>query len=217
MNAVGWGRVGAVCGLAWPVLVTVAFGLVTGAQAVPTSRRPSAAELRALQTPGPQAWFGEALYVLGALAFLAFAVRLWATLRRVEREPGWLATLALCASIVYVAAKFPQHAAVQAMWAGADPTTAWVFSDQLLYLSLCPLAVALVAASTVILEDGGLPRWLGWLGIPVAAGLVAATVSGNFDLAMPVIGWVAAAGIALLREHPTAVVAEETGTGAPVG
>lgn len=61
-------------------------------------------------------------------------------------------------------------------------------------------ALALLATIVLTVRNRTLPRWLSWCGVPVAAGLVAASVTGAFNLALPYALWIPAAGVVLLRE-----------------
>lgn len=61
-------------------------------------------------------------------------------------------------------------------------------------------AVVMGCASFVILRHGGLPRWLGWLGVGMTVVVVALTAAYIGALAIPaLLFWTVATSIALLR------------------
>ncbi|HET6937749.1 MAG TPA: hypothetical protein VFI19_04060, partial [Nocardioides sp.] len=123
---------------------------------------------------------GAYLWVLGALAFLWFLVRLVGDLRRAEGGSGALSTLASAAGVTFAAVWMGSAAA----YAAVPYSVAWrdaPVTDTDLVRVLPPLGrlalllgggfsgiVLIVAAAAVILKTGVFPRWLAWLGIALS-------------------------------------------------
>lgn len=197
-------RIGASCGVVWFPLLLVANALVGQAapQGGPTPEREIARVLSA--TPPAQAWVGEYLYALAALLFLVFTTRLWAALSRAEGGRGWLSTTALGAGLVYVALKFPQHAALHALWTRAGHgldvqagAALWDTHQDLLLASLYFNAVMTAATAVVALRNRALPGWLGWTAVACAVLLLAAAVTGTFVISFAFAFWVTATAVVL--------------------
>ncbi|MGH2501627.1 MAG: hypothetical protein ACRDID_03825, partial [Ktedonobacterales bacterium] len=117
------------------------------------------------------------VYVWGAVAAatMAFLAGLWRLLRRAAPGFETLATLALGSGMVIWAVALAGLAPVLELGYRAsalDAATAGSLGDMALLgatLSAFPTAVSVGAFSLVILRSGVAPRWVGWLGILVAA------------------------------------------------
>jgi Domain of unknown function (DUF4386) len=155
---------------------------------------------------------GAYLWVIGALAFLWFLVRLRNDLRRAEGRMGSASAVAFGAGVAFVAV-WLVAAALSAVvpWAielrdaplsDPDLVTLLPATGRLLLLLGGGFAgvVVLLAASAAIFRTGVFPRWLAWLG--VAASIVLA-----FDLVYltiwPFWAWVLVASIVMLRRSTT--------------
>ncbi len=210
MNDRTWDRIGAACGVLWFPLLFAANSLV--AQAAPQEGLTSDKEIaRILAAPPPaQAWVGEYIYALAALLFLVFTARLWARLWRAEGGRGWLSVTVLGAGLVYVALKFPQHAALDVLWMRAGHgldvqvgAVLWDTYEDLLLASLYFNALMTAATAVVVLRKAALPSWLGWAAAACSVLLLGAAVMHAFELAFPFAFWVMAAGVVLfLRADP---------------
>jgi hypothetical protein len=163
---------------------------------------------------------GAYIWVLGGLAFLGFVSGLRSVLRRAEGDPGTLSSLVFGAGVVFTAV-WSVSAATLASVAYAvrfsdapvsDPDIVRVLPQLGSLLLLLGGGFAgillLLATSTLIFRTGVLPRWLAWLGIPVAIALVVDVTYMNI---LPFVGWVLVASIVLLRRQEataTAVTSE---------
>jgi len=199
-------RIGAMCGILWLPLELAAFLLVS--RNTPAGGLTSEREIVRILTASPpnQAWAGEYLSALAALFFLVFTTRLWAVLWRAEGGRGWLSVSVLGAGFVYVALKFPQHAALHVLWTRADHgldvqsgSVLWDTYQDLLFASLYFNALMTAATAVVVLRKLALPRWLGWTAIACSVLLLAGTVTHEFAFALPFGFWVMAAGVVLFR------------------
>jgi hypothetical protein len=161
---------------------------------------------------------GAYIWVLGGLAFLGFVSGLRSVLRRAEGDPGTLSSVVFGAGVVFTAV-WSVSAATLASVAYAvrfsdapvsDPDIVRVLPQLGSFLLLIGGGFAgilvLLATSTLIFRTGVLPRWLAWLGIPVAPALLVDVTYMNI---LPFVGWVLVASIALLRRQG------ETATAAP--
>ena len=206
-------RLGAACGLAHVVLEFVGFGIGAASGSYAIDSYSSTAEIaKAIAQPATiGGWIGAYLEVVAFLAFIAFAARLWATLRRAEGEPAWLAATALGAGLLFVGLTLVAFAAGGAAYYraghGLDVQVARALSDvgqACFILTWAVGAVFLGASALVILGWRALPRWLGWSAALLALTLLAAVAVPTSTLAMiPVFlfyGWLVAASIVLLRE-----------------
>lgn len=166
------------------------------------------ADVVAQEAP-PAAFVGLSLDILGSLAFLVFAARLWGTLRRAETDPGWLSTASFGAALLAVAASFVDKTLYYAIFThsghGLDASTATALYAAIsasfgLFTAFAGLFTGL--AALVVLRSGVFPRWLGWLGIVVlvvAVVGVALPASGLGLVAFPlVLVWLASASLLLL-------------------
>jgi hypothetical protein len=159
------------------------------------------------------AWLGGLAW--GGL-FVAFVVGLAEILGRVEGEPRLLATVGLAGGValaavlcvvVLLVTLLVQPRTLEAGIAGVVHDAVFLANN----VSGFPTAVCVGAFSTIVLRDGGFPRWIGWLGIVVvvvhlvSAGAFAASgpwsPTGIFGTAAPVFMtlWVACVSIRLLR------------------
>jgi hypothetical protein len=162
---------------------------------------------------------GAYLWVLGGLAFLGFVAGLRAVLRRAEGDPGTLSSLVFGAGVVFTAVWSVSAAALAAVAFAVEFADAPV-SDPDLVRALPQLGslllllgggfagILLVAATSILaFRTGVLPRWLAWLGIPVAVALVVDVTYMNI---LPFVGWVLVASITLLMRQEATVPEPES-------
>lgn len=200
---------GALCGILGPILSFGGFMLIgsAGFAVQPGASLDDVARVVAQPAP-PLAFAGLSLDVLGSLAFVVFAGRLWGALRKAEGSPAWLSTSAFGAALLAVAASFVDKTIFAAVFAQAGaglepsvaaPLYAAASASFGLFGAFAGLFIGLAAA--VVLQAGVLPRWLGWLGVAVFALSVAGVaVAGVGFLAFPVVLlWMIAASLLLLR------------------
>jgi hypothetical protein len=123
---------------------------------------------------------GDYLSTLSLIAFLWFLGSLWATLRRAEGEPAWLSLVALASGLMIVAtvsAGGGWSLAVFRRDEGLDPELARLLFDQGNFAfanAWAMLASLSLATGVVIIRTRALPHWLGWAGVLIAGGLLAA-------------------------------------------
>jgi hypothetical protein len=153
---------------------------------------------------------GAYIWVLGGLAFLGFLAGLRSVLRRAEGDPGTLSSLVFGAGIVFTAVWSASAATLAAVAYAVEFSDAPVnnpdivrvlpqLGSLLLLLGGGFAGILLVAATSVLVfRTGVLPRWLAWLGIPVAIALVFPVTYMNI---LPFVGWVLVASVALFRRQ----------------
>src|SRR5712691_10442952 len=109
-------RLGAACGIPAVVLSPVGFALISAAGfgGDPTTPREDIARAVA-RGSGEQVLAGAMVDTLGAVFFVIFAARLWATLRRAEGEPGWLSLACFAGALMAIGASFVDKSAVFAL------------------------------------------------------------------------------------------------------
>jgi hypothetical protein len=159
---------------------------------------------------------GGYLEALAALAFLTVAAFLYQVTGR-EREPaGWLPLTAFGSAVLYAvptslaagaAALYgAQHGAGTDTVAALNSLRNFSFFASFLPLGLFTCAVAALALP----RTSALPRWIGWVGLPVGiAQFVGAAGAGaelqNFAMLLW-FAWFVAFGIAMVARRRAAVV-----------
>jgi hypothetical protein len=178
-------RLGAACGIVFPIVMFLAVGNGSGF-----------AVWRAIVAT----W---ALVL--ALPFLAY---LYSLLRRAEGDGGWLATVALVAGVSGIVLKLGSHAPALALHHHhiAKGTQLYKALDDMgggaTVMSLYPLAICCAAVAAVVVRTGVLPRWLGAFALVTAAALA---VNGAFLFAgfvpalLLFLLWTLVTGAILLR------------------
>jgi hypothetical protein len=231
MASVTWARVGAATGSVF-VLLFVA------AQGVAVTETPEIG----LVPPGDIVAFVEAnrlrlglvpiARVLAWSAFIWFMGSLRSALAETEGSPYRLSAVTFGSGILvaglFIAASALQLEIVFGDWSTTDPDAVnarWAIYDVSDgYIGVTPFirAVLLGSASLITLRHGGLPRWLGWVGI--VAGVV--NFMGGFEYVAPegvsitghqlsdlftFLAWIMVASIVLVRspyEHARPPVAD---------
>ncbi len=205
---VGRIAIGDVVGAASGILAFVVLGVsetVQGCLACRASLTDPAEEIaRAVRETRGGIRAGAYLALLGAFLLIAFAGYLRRELRRAEGEGGWLASVAyggglVAAAVALVRASFDLAAAAAAEF-GGDPAVATVYYAlrfEFYFLFAAPMAALVAAASAIALRFGALPRWLGWLGLPVTLFALAPLLPGA--AAFVTFLWASAASLVLAR------------------
>ncbi|MGQ0848551.1 MAG: hypothetical protein ACT4OP_05445 [Actinomycetota bacterium] len=189
LEEVVWERVGAATGLLFVALFLVALGLDVRDFPDPGIAGPGLIATY-VETQRPRMGLVAVLLALSWTAFLWFLGSLRTALARVEASTR-LTSVAYGAGLL-AAGLFFAFTGLQLEILFADFTTfqksaitsRWTLFDAaggLFGITSFPRAVFLGAASLVILRHGGLPRWLGWLG--VAGALL--NLAGGFDYLSP--------------------------------
>ena len=199
--------VGGICGLAAVALLVGSFPF-TGATPEPGASADKVAEY--LDRSSAQTWTGIYLELFGISLLIVFAGRMWAILREAEGAGGWIATTGFGAALAALTVLLVGDATVMgaAFSAGRDGLVTGVVGAMYTvqwYVDLVYGAVNAVffaAAAVLVLRHGALPRWLGWLALVVAVGLVATVPFGPGATMEPphVLGflWIVAASFAMI-------------------
>jgi hypothetical protein len=159
---------------------------------------------------------GAYLWVIGALAFLWFLVRLHHDIRRAEGGTGSLSTLAFGAGVAFAAVWMVSAAVLAAVPYAIELRHAPISDPDL--VRVLPAAgrlllqgggfaglLVVLAASVAIFRTRVFPRWLGWLGIVAAIVLLFDVVYLNI---FPFWTWVFIASVVMLmRREETATTA----------
>jgi hypothetical protein len=195
-------RLGAGCGVLFPIVLFVASGDGDNAFLAPRA----IAGLAALTV---------------AIPFIAYLCSL---LREAEGGAGWLATTALTTGVAGIVLKLSSDMAPLALHRAhvADGTQLHKAFEELAggatVLSLYPLAVFCAATAIVALRTGALPRWLGVAAAVAAAALAVngAFLEASFLPALLVFMlWTLLAGVHLLRRtRPATAAGRVTATAA---
>jgi len=178
-------RLGAACGIVFPIVMFLAVG----------------------NGSGFAAW--RAIVATWALVLaLPFLAYLYSLLRHAEGDGGWLATVALVAGVSGIVVKLGSHAPALALHHHhiAKGTQLYKALDDMgggaTVMSLYPLAICCAAVAAVVVRTGVLPRWLGAFAVVTAAALA---VNGAFLFAgfvpalLLFLLWTLVTGAILLR------------------
>ncbi len=205
MNNARWGQIGAAGGIVFVVLQMAAQALIQVGGAEPPFDAPADTIAFAL---------GDYLSTLSLIAFLWFLGSLWNTLRRAEGEPAWLSFVAAASGLMIVAAVSAGGGWALAVFRkdeGLDPQVARLLFDQGNFAfanAWAMLASLSLATGVVSIRTGALPRWLGWSGVLIAGGLLAArAVWASSGLVFVPFGlcylWLIATSVVLIRRAGT--------------
>ncbi len=166
------GRLAAAAGIAGVVLALAGQVLVLDA---PTIEKPPA-EIRAWAVDNRgMALTAVYLLVVGFTVQLAFWVGVWQRLRRFEGGDGQIAVTGFAGAVLLTAllvAAFGFSAEAAYRGSGMSDEAGRMLNDLVFIsanLSDIATALALAAFGLVIVRDGGLPSWLGWAGLALAA------------------------------------------------
>jgi hypothetical protein len=182
-------RLGAACGIVFPIVMFVAVG---DGNHFATWRAVAATWALVL-----------------ALPFLAY---LWSLLRAAEGEGGWISTTALVAGVSGIVLKLASHAPELAihhdgivkgtpLYKALDNTAGGAT-----VVCLYPLAICCAGVAVIALRQHALPRWLGIFAALTAVGLAvnAGFVFAGFVPALLLfLLWTLVTGIVLLRVAPS--------------
>lgn len=211
MTTVAWDRVGAASGIVSIALSIGGFAIIGVSGLAVTPGGPMEDVEKAITEGNASlALFGLTLDTLGSLFFIAFAARLWATLREAEPAPAWLAVTALGSALVAVTAGLGDKAAFFAIFLRAEEglaadIAASMYDTAGAYFVLFRSFAGffLVAAGLSGLRAGGLLRWLAWAGVVIGLANIIEVATLEADvgqIAFPFFAlWIVAASVVLLR------------------
>ena len=138
--------------------------------------------------------------LFGLAFFFGFLAYFRSRLQRAEGEGGWLTSMAYGGGLVTAAVMLvfiSLNLATTAVWDyGSDTQVAktlialqwryvWVFAP--------PMIAFTLGASLVIVRFGALPRWVGWIGLPVSVTLLVPWIGE-----IAALGWILLVSIVLL-------------------
>ncbi|MFD3405189.1 hypothetical protein ACFWUU_31175 [Kribbella sp. NPDC058693] len=208
-----FGRSGPIAGLAFVVLMVVGSMLIGD---VPLPDAPAQEITAYLADAGRHTTnlIGAYLWVLGALAFLGFLVRLRNELRRAEGGQGTVSNIAFGAGVAFSAVWMGAAAAYAAIPYAIALRGASV-TDVDLVRVLPPLGrlalllgggfsgiLVILAAAVVIFRTAVFPKWLAWLGIVASIALLFDVVYVNIT---PFWAWVGVASIVMLVRRGSSI------------
>jgi hypothetical protein len=206
----GWfERWAPIAGIAFVVLMVVGSMLI-GDVPAPDAPAQAIADYLADGDNHTRNLVGAYLWVIGALAFLWFLVRLRNEIRRAEGRPGSLANIAFGAGVAFASVWLVSAALFAAVPYAVELRDAPISNPDLVRLlpttgrlllllggGFTGLLVVL-AASVAIFRTGVFPRWLAWLGIVASIALLFDVVYLNI---FPFWTWVFVASILMLRRR----------------
>ena len=181
MSTSRWQQVGAAGGIAFVLLQLLSQSLIQVGGGEPAFAAP-AGDIVDFFTQRSVLLFssGSFLAALSSLTLLWFGAVLWAELQRFEPRPSWISAVSLASVVALVAVSMTGSGwelAVFRINEGLSPEMARTLFDQGNYMFATIWVVAanfLLASSLVGLKDKALPRWVSWLGLMTAVGLIVA-------------------------------------------
>ena len=199
-----WAIVGPLTGIVFVVLLVLSVGIsgfVRDDVGENSLFRVSAGEAaNVLEDRRDEVRTGSLIGLFGLLSFFGFLAYFRSLLQKAEGEDGWFTSMAYGGGLVTAAVLLgwiSLELATSAVFIyGPDTQVAktlialewrytWVFAP--------PMIAFMLGASLVIVRYAALPRWIGWVGFPVAVTLLTPWVTGAFFIA-----WVLVISIVLL-------------------
>jgi hypothetical protein len=204
-------KIGAIAGIAFPVLQMTAQGFIQigGAEPAFTASAPVILEFFKNRDTTFFA-IGEYISTISLIVFLWFVGVLWSELWAAEGKPGWLSMVAFGSGLVTASALSTAgwRLAMFRINEGLEPQMAQLLFD-LGNMNFANIWVALggmvLAAGIIFLGSGTFPKWLGWGSIVLAAGLLLARVVWTSPVAFaPYVlywVWMIVLGIRMFRRN----------------
>jgi hypothetical protein len=204
-------RIAGILTIAYVVLAWVGNGMwgVSGL----LGAAPDAVRTEYVQADLSRAMAGGYLEALAALAFLAVAAFLYRITGRGRESAGWLSLTALGSAVLYAipTSLAAGAAALYGAQHGADTATVAALNglrNFSFFAAFLPLGLFTCAVATLALpRTSALPRWIGWVGLPVGiAQFIGAAGAGaelqNFAMLLW-FAWFVALGITMVaHRHP---------------
>jgi len=198
-----WAIVGPLTGIVFVVLLFIGSGISGDVRADldDSITSTSAAEAASvLEDRRDQVNIGSFIRLWGLVFFFGFVAYFRSRLQQAESEGGWLTSMAYGGGLVTAVVLLgwiSLDLAMTAVWNyGPDTQVAktlialqwryvWVFAP--------PMIAFTLGASLVIVRYAALPRWVGWIGFPVAVTLLVPWIGFLFAMA-----WILVVSIVLL-------------------
>lgn len=164
------GRLGALAGVAWVVLILVGNGMTESGAPLDDTPAASQAYYQLQQTGSHR--FAIALELLGFCLMIVFIARLYAVLREAEGRGGWLSSLALAGGLTTVAIKLGSGAGMVIGLSVDDLPAEQAqlllrLGDGAFLVSAMTSGVFVLGVAGSALVSGLLPKWLAVLGLPI--------------------------------------------------
>ena len=176
-----WDIVGALTGIVFVVLLFVSFGISGGVRGDLDSSITSTSAAEAanvLVDRFDRVRTGSFIGLFGLLFFFGFLAYFRSRLQRAEGEGGWLTSMAYGGGLVTVAVMLVFISLDLATSAVSDygpdtqvAKTLIALQWRYIWVLAPPMIAFTLGASLVIVRYGPLPRWIGWIGFPVAVTL----------------------------------------------
>ena len=205
-------KVGALAGIAYPILQMAAQGLIQVGGIEPAFEAPAAEVLAFFEARSPALFrLGEFLSLVSLLFFLWFLAALWDEMRARSAETSLLPAAGLISGVVAATTLFSGgwSLAMFRLEAGLSPEMARTLFDQgnLAFAnSWVALAGLVFAAGLALGRSGDYPAWLGWASPLLALGLLAARWVWTTQIAfLPYVLywiWLITLGILVYRRAP---------------
>ena len=199
-----WNSVGPLAGIVFVVLLVLSVGISGSVRAdvdEDSLFRVSAREVaNVLEDRRDQALTGSFIGLFGLLSFIGFLAYFRSLLQKAEGEDGWFTSMAYGGGLM--------TAAVLLGWLSLELATSAVFNYgpdtqvaktlialewRYIYVLAPPMIAFTLGASLGIVRYAALPRWVGWIGFPVAVTLLVPWIGVAFAVA-----WILVVSIVLL-------------------
>lgn len=178
MNSNQWRRVGAVAGIAYPILQLIAQGLIQVGGAEPPFSASASQALEFFQNRNVSLFMvGGYISTLSLVVFLWFLSVMWTELRAAEGGQGMLSMIALGSGLVTVSTYNSAGGwglAVFRLEEGLDPQMAQMLFDQGNFAfasSWVSIGSMVLAAGILFRQAENFPKWLELSSIVLAVGL----------------------------------------------
>lgn len=182
-----WNRLGAFTGVIFVVLLAVGMGIAQNPDVEPSD--PSIEIARAYVDRSDQAEIGAMIGLVGLVFFFGFLAFFRRRLQQAEGEGGWLTSTAYGGGLVTAAmllVMLSMTFATTSLSPNVDTVVAKVFVTwdwNAIWILAPPMIALTLGSSLVIVRYSALPRWVGWLGFPVALTLLVPWIGAFVTLA----------------------------------
>ena len=198
-----WAIVGPLTGIVFVVLLVLSVGISGSVRddiddSITSTSSAEAANV--LADRRDQVRIGSTIGLFGLLFFFGFLAYFRSRLQQAEGEGGWLTSMAYGGGLVSAAVMLVFISLDLATTAVSDygpdtqvAKTLIALQWRYLWVLAPPMIAFTLGASLVIVRYAALPRWIGWIGFPVAVTLFIPWI--GFPVA---VAWVLVVSIALL-------------------
>ena len=200
-----WDLAGPLTGIVFVVLLVLSFGIPGSVRgdldgSITSTSAADAAKL--LVERSDQVRTSSFIELFGLAFFFGFLAYFRSRLQQAEGEGGWLTSMAYGGGLVTAAVLLvfiSLDLATTAVWDYGPDTqvakTLIALEWRFVWVIAPPLIAFTLGASLVIVRYAALPRWVGWVGFPVAATLLVPWIGAVVALA-----WILVVSIVLLLQ-----------------